>query len=306
VVTELLADVTPVLDERQRRLAAAAGARALGHGGVAAVARETGLARSTIRRGVQELERGVELEGGRVRRRGAGRKPHTETDPKLVGALDALVDPESRDDPESPLRWTCKSTRQLADALTDAGHPASHVLVGELLREQLGFRLQGNAKTIEGKQHPDRDAQFRYINEQVRRHQRARQPVISVDAAKKKEIGRYKSVGREWEPSREPVQVQGHDFCAPEVPRAFLQGPGRRTWERSMPRSGAPTRDVVRCSRHLAAGVCPGAIAPKSPYRPCRLPQQLCSQSLLGWSVCQKVARLPALGPRPSVMRSTL
>jgi Rhodopirellula transposase DDE domain len=224
VVTGLLADVTPVLDEHQRRLTAAAGARALGHGGIAVVMRETGMSRNTVTKGIRELEQGVELEAGRVRKPGAGRKRATETDPELLPALDALVDPESRGDPESPLRWTCKSTRELADALTDGGHPTSHVRVGELLRGELGFRLQANAKTIEGKQHPDRDAQFRYINEQVRKHLRARQPVISVDAKKKELIGEYKAVGREWEPKGEPVHVQGHDFPSPDVPRAFPYG----------------------------------------------------------------------------------
>jgi hypothetical protein len=224
VVTGLLADVTSVLDERQRRLTAAAGARALGFGGIAAVMRETGMSRNTIKKGIRELEEGVELEAGRVRSPGAGRKRQTEIDPKLVEALDALVDPESRGDPQSALRWTCKSTRELGDALSAAGHPASHVLVGELLRRELGFRLQANAKTIEGKQHPDRDAQFRYVNQQVLRHQRAGQPTISVDAKKKELIGQYKAVGREWEPKGQPVQVQGHDFPAPEIPRAFPYG----------------------------------------------------------------------------------
>lgn len=223
-MTQLLADVTPVLDERQRRLAAAAGARALGHGGVAAVAREMGMARSTIHRGIGELEAGVEVGEGRVRRAGAGRKRRSESDPKLVEALDGLVDPESRGDPESALRWTVKSTRQLARALTAAGHPASHVLVGELLRDQLGFRLQANVKVKEGKQHPDRDQQFRYINEQVRRHQRAGQPVISIDAKKKELVGEYKAVGREWQPKGQPVRVKSHDFPDPEVPRAYPYG----------------------------------------------------------------------------------
>jgi Rhodopirellula transposase DDE domain len=220
----LLADVTPVLDERQRRLAAAAGARALGHGGIAVVMRQTGLSRNTVKRGIRELRQGVGLEGGRVRGVGAGRKRAIERDPELLEALDALVDPESRGDPRSVLRWTCKSTRELADALAEAGHPVSHVLVGELLRGELGFRLQANAKTIEGKQHPDRDAQFRYINQQVLRHQRAGQPTISVDAKKKELIGQYKAVGREWEPKGEPVKVQGHDFPAPEIPRAYAYG----------------------------------------------------------------------------------
>jgi hypothetical protein len=223
-VTELLADVTPLLDERQRRLTAAAGARALGRGGIVAVMRQTGMSRNTVKRGIRELEEGVELEVGRVRGVGAGRKRAIERDPELLEALDALVDRESRGDPESPLRWTCKSTRQLARALSAAGHQTSHVRVGELLREQLGFRLQANAKVKEGKQHPDRDAQFRYINEQVRRHQRAGQPVVSIDAKKKELLGEYKAVGQEWEPKGQPVAVNSHDFPDPKVPRAYPYG----------------------------------------------------------------------------------
>ena len=223
-MTGLLADVTPLLDERQRRLTAAAGARVLGRGGIAAVMRQTGLSRNTVKRGIRELAEGVELDAGRVRGVGAGRKRAIERDPELLGALDALVDQESRGDPGSPLRWTCKSTRQLARVLSDAGHPISHVRVGELLRDQLGFRLQANAKVKEGKQHPDRDAQFRYINEQVRRHQRTGQPVVSIDAKKKELIGEYKAVGREWERKGQPVKVSSHDFPHPKVPRAYPYG----------------------------------------------------------------------------------
>jgi hypothetical protein len=223
-VTELLADVTPLLDERQRRLTAAAGARALGRGGIAVVMRQTGMSRNTIKRGIGELEAGVEPQRGRARAAGAGRKCAIENDPKLVEALDALVDRDSRGDPESPLRWTCKSTRQLAQVLSDAGHPVSHVLVGELLREELGFRLQANSKVKEGKQHPDRDAQFRYINEQVRRHLRSGQVVLSIDAKKKELLGQYKAVGREWEPKGQPVKVASHDFPDPKIPRAYPYG----------------------------------------------------------------------------------
>jgi hypothetical protein len=223
-VTELLADVTPLLDERQRRLAAAAGARALGRGGIAAVMRQTVMSRNTVKRGIRELEEGTEFEAGRVRGVGAGRKRATEQDPELVKALDALVDPESRGDPESALRWTCKSTRQLAKVLSASGHQVSHVRVGELLREELGFRLQANAKVKEGKQHPDRDAQFRYINEQVRHHQRTGQPVVSIDAKKKELIGEYKAVGGEWEPKGQPVKANSHDFPDPKVPRAYPYG----------------------------------------------------------------------------------
>jgi Rhodopirellula transposase DDE domain len=161
-----------------------------------------------------------------VRRPGAGRKRATERDPGLVAALERLVDPESRGDPESPLRWTCKSTRQLAEALSAAGHPSNHVRVGEVLRT-LGYSLQANAKTVEGRQHPDRDAQFRYINEQVRRHLRAGQPVISVDAKKKELIGAdpaYKNAGREWQPKGAPERVGVHDFPDPDLPKAIPYG----------------------------------------------------------------------------------
>jgi Rhodopirellula transposase DDE domain len=223
-VTDLLADVTPVLDERQRRLTAAAGARALGRGGIAVVTRQTGLSRNTVKRGIRELEEGVEFGVGRVRAAGAGRKRAIDQDPELLEALDALVDPESRGDPESALRWTCKSTRKLAQALTGAGHPTSHMRVGELLRDQLGYRLQANAKVKEGKQHPDRDAQFRYINEQVRRHQHTGDAVVSIDAKKKELIGEYKAGGREWEPKGDPVKVKSHDFPDPKVPRAYPYG----------------------------------------------------------------------------------
>jgi Rhodopirellula transposase DDE domain len=222
----MLQELTPRLDERQRRLMAGAGARTLGRGGIAAVARATGLSRATIRKGAIELERGPVAAEDRVRRPGGGRKRATERDPGLVAALEALVDPHTRGDPESPLRWTCKSTRQLADALTAAGHATSHVRAGELLRS-LGYSLQANAKTREGKQHPDRDAQFRYINEQVRRHLRAGQPVISVDTKKKELIGAdpaYKNAGREWQPTGSPERVGVHDFPDPESPKAIPYG----------------------------------------------------------------------------------
>jgi hypothetical protein len=180
--------------------------------------------RNTVKRGIGELEAGVEFGVGRVRAAGAGRKRAIDRDPELLEALDALVDPESRGDPQSALRWTCKSTRKLAQALTAAGHPTSHVRVGELLRDQLGYRLQANAKVKEGKQHPDRDQQFRYINEQVRRHHHSGDAVVSIDAKKKELIGEYKAGGREWEPKGDPVKVKSHDFPDPKVPRAYPYG----------------------------------------------------------------------------------
>src|SRR6266540_6966269 len=219
----MLQELTPRLDERQRRLMAGAGARTLGRGGIAAVARATGLSRTTIRKGAIELERGPVAAEDRVRRPGAGRKRATERDPGLVAALEALVDPHTRGDPESPLRWTCKSTRQLADALTAAGHPTSHVRAGELLRS-LGYSLQANAKTKEGKQHPDRDAQFRYIQRQAKHFMACGWPVISVDTKKKELVGNYANSGQEWQPSGQPEEVSVHDFPDPDVPKAVPYG----------------------------------------------------------------------------------
>lgn len=200
----------PHLDERRRRLLMGAEARLLGHGGIRTVARAAGKSEATVRKGVDELEAG---EGplGRVRRPGGGRKSLAETDPGLRPALLALVEPDERGDPMSPLRWTTKSTRRLAAELTRQGHKVGADTVGDLLRQE-GFSLQANAKTIEGKQHPDRDAQFRYINERARQHIDAGQPVISVDTKKKELVGNYRNNGREWRPSGEPVKVRTHDF----------------------------------------------------------------------------------------------
>lgn len=177
----------PQLTERQRRLLLGAEARELGWGGASAVARVTGVSRLTVLVGLAELARPPTLAEGRSRRPGGGRKATTTKDPGVVAALEALVDPATRGDPESPLRWTCKSTRQLADTLTAQGHPVSDRTTALLLRGA-GYSLQANAKTREGKQHPDRDAQFRYINRQVGRFLRARDPVISVDTKKKERV----------------------------------------------------------------------------------------------------------------------
>jgi transposase len=177
----------PHLDERQRRLMAAAEARVLGYGGIALVAEASGLSRTTVHKALAELE-GEPLPDGRVRQPGAGRKRVEEKDPTILVALEQLIAPATRGDPMSPLRWTCKSTRQLALALTEQGHAVSHTVVSELLQE-LGYSLQGNAKTMEGKQHPDRDAQFQYINRQTKRQLRRKNPAISVDAKKKELVG---------------------------------------------------------------------------------------------------------------------
>jgi hypothetical protein len=202
--------VFPHLDERQRRLLLGAEARALGHGGIRLVAAAAGVREATVSLGAWELESGEEPLG-RARRPGGGRKRLAETDPGLVPALLALVEPEERGDPVSPLRWTVKSTRVLAAELTAAGHPVSADTVHKLLKAQ-GFSLQANAKAIEGRQHPDRDGQFRYINEQARARQAAGEPVISVDAKKKEQVGQYASDGRTWRPAGDPVKVRDHDF----------------------------------------------------------------------------------------------
>ncbi|WP_438289645.1 ISAzo13 family transposase [Streptomyces sp. HUAS TT7] len=208
----------PHLDERQRRLLMGAEARILGHGGIRAVAQTAEVSETTVRKGVDEMEAGAEPLG-RVRRPGGGRKKAAEVAPGLRPTLLALVEPDMRGDPMSPLRWTTKSTRKLADELTRQGHRVSADTVGDLLREE-GFSLQANAKTIEGKQHPDRDAQFRYINEQARAHRDTGDAVISVDTKKKELVGQYKNGGREWMPADEPVQVKTHDFLD-------RQGPGK-------------------------------------------------------------------------------
>jgi len=202
----------PHLNERQQRLALATEARLLGHGGVRAVTETAGVSATTVRRGVAELEAGEDpLPVRRARRPGGGRKPATEVDPDLVSALLALVEPDERGDPMSPLRWTTKSLRHLAEELSRQGHPVSAPTVGRLLREN-GFSLQGTAKTLQGEQHPDRDAQFRYINEQVKAHQDAGEPVVSVDAKKKEQLGQLPAAGREWRPKSDPVRVDDHSF----------------------------------------------------------------------------------------------
>jgi len=212
----------PHLDERQRRLLLGAEARALGHGGIRLVARAAGVREATVALGAAELDSGAEPLG-RARRPGGGRKRVADTDPGLRPALLALVDPGSRGDPMSPLRWTTKSTRKLAAELTRQGHRVSADTVADVLREE-GFSLQGNAKTVEGRQHPDRDAQFRYINEQVRGHLAAGEPVISVDAKKKEKVGNFANSGAEWEPGGCPVRVRDHDFPDEETGKAIPYG----------------------------------------------------------------------------------
>jgi hypothetical protein len=218
-----LLGVWPLLDERTRRLMAANEARALGHGGISEVSRACGLSRKAIAKGIREIEAGTAPPPGRIRQSGAGRKKIIAQDPGLMSAMERLIEPATRGDPESPLRWTCKSTRTLAAQLTRQKHPISHMKVAQLLHAQ-GYSLQGNRKTEEGGDHPDRDAQFRHINTQVRRSLAKGTPVISVDTKKKELVGNYENKGRKWLPAKKPVKVQGHDFPHPDVPRAYPYG----------------------------------------------------------------------------------
>jgi transposase len=213
------------LDERLRRLVAAAEVSAAGAGGVSAVARATGVSRRAIRAGVKELTArgGAALAPGRIRRPGGGRKRTVDQDPTLLTDLEKLIEPTTRGDPESPLRWTCKSVRRLAAELTRHGHRTSHRMVAALL-QQLGYGLQANRKTIEGSRHPDRNAQFEHINARVRAYLRHGEPAISVDTKKKELVGNFKNAGREWRPHGQPQPVQVHDFVQPELGRAIPYG----------------------------------------------------------------------------------
>ena len=211
------------LNERQRRLYVAAEARAAGWGGVTAVARQTGVSVPTIRKGIAELEANEHLQVGRVRREGAGRKPLTEVDVTLLKDLERLVEESSRGDPESLLLWASKSVRHLAGGLHELGHQAHFTTVAQLLRS-LGYSLQANVKTREGKQHPDRDAQFRHINRVAKAAVTAGLPVISVDAKKKELVGDFKNAGREWRPKGEPELVRVHDFKDKQLGKANPYG----------------------------------------------------------------------------------
>jgi hypothetical protein len=218
----ILETVMPHLDERQRRVVAGAQARGLGRGGIVAVAEATGMSRSTVQAAVAEIDAGVEV-SDRVRRPGGGRPKLIDKDPTLLVDLDDLVEPEARGDPMCPLRWTCKSTGQLARALTEMGHQVSPDTVGRLLGA-MGYSLQAPAKENEGAQHPDRDAQFGHLNAQVNAHLRLNAPVISVDTKKKEVIGNLANKGKEYQPKGTPVRVDVHDFPDPEVGKAIPYG----------------------------------------------------------------------------------
>lgn len=215
-------NVWPLLDERSRRIMAAGEALSLGYGGVSRIRRACGLSRKAIAKGIREIADGNTIPG-RIRRSGAGRKNIVERDPKILVSLERLIEPETRGDPESPLRWICKSTRNLAAQLTRQKHPVSHEKVAQLLRDQ-NYSLQSNRKTEEGADHPDRDAQFRHINTQVKRALATAMPVISVDTKKKELLGNYDNGGKQWLPAKKPTKVNGHDFPSPDVPRAYPYG----------------------------------------------------------------------------------
>jgi hypothetical protein len=221
-LAQYFASMWPHLDEHARRVVAASKAVELGYGGVSRVSRACGLSRVTLIKGVAELE-AAPLAPGRIRRQGGGRHALTTNDPGVAAALDGLVEPTARGDPESPLRWTCKSSRTLAAELTAGHHPISHTKVTQLLRAD-GYSLQGNRKTEEGEDHPDRDAQFRHINRAVTVALCTGEPVISVDTKKKELIGNYQNAGRQWRQKGTAEKVQGHDFPGPEVPRAYPYG----------------------------------------------------------------------------------
>ena len=221
--------LSSVADERLRRLVAAAESIAIGYGGVSIVSRATGVSRRAIALGTKELKdpvlvlKGKALLGSRTRRHGGGRKRSVAKDSTLLSDLERLVDPVTRGDPESPLRWTCKSVRRLSREMAAMGHRASHWMVAELLHE-LGYSLQANSKTIEGSSHPDRNAQFEHISRKVQRRLRDRQPVISVDTKKKELVGNFKNGGQELQPKGEPEKVRVHDFEIPELGKAAPYG----------------------------------------------------------------------------------
>jgi len=222
-LTQKFHSVWPLLDERTRRIMAANEATALGYGGVSLVHRACGLSRKAITKGIVEIQEGSAPLEGRIRHPGAGRKPITVSDPRLVKALEEMVDYQTRGDPESALRWICKSTRAIAKQLGRQKHPVSHAKVAQILHD-LHYSLQSNRKSEEGRDHPDRDTQFRHINAVVEKCLAQGIPVISVDTKKKELIGNYDNAGQQWLATKQPIQVRGHDFPTPEVPRAYPYG----------------------------------------------------------------------------------
>lgn len=223
IITKKFQVLCNELNERQRRLWAASEALAIGHGGITAVARATGISRPTITAGIKELQKGDHLSENRVRREGGGRKKVTEKQPDLLSALDALVEPTAKGDPMSPLRWTTKSTRRLSDTLRELGYDISSAQTCRLLHE-LEYQLLGNRKSIEGGGNPDRNEQFEFINEQTKKFLKRNCPVISVDAKKKENIGNYRQNGRVWRPKGTPELVKVYDFIDKELGKATPYG----------------------------------------------------------------------------------
>jgi hypothetical protein len=222
-IREKYRTLAPALNERQRRLWAGTEANQLGFGGMAMVIRATGLSYLTVARGMREASQDPSLPMERVRKAGGGRKPTVGVDPELRRVLESLVEPLTRGDPESPLRWTCKSTRNLAKELQSRGYEISHATIASLLLD-MGYSLQANRKTREGSKHPDRNAQFEYINKQAGAALDAGQPAISVDTKKKELVGDFKNGGQEWQPKGKPEEVRVHDFIDPELGRAIPYG----------------------------------------------------------------------------------
>ena len=223
IIREKYQLLAPELNERTLRLFAAAEAKSLGRGGISLVARAIEISHDRISRGIQDLESETKLYPDRVRRQGGGRKKQLELDPALKEDIERLISPYTRGDPESPLRWTCKSVRKLAAELDRKGHSVSHSTVATLLRE-MNYSLQANRKTTEGKQHPDRNAQFEYINQRVRAQQKRGQPVISVDTKKKELVGDFQNKGQEWHPQGHPEKVRVHDFIDKELGKVAPYG----------------------------------------------------------------------------------
>jgi transposase len=261
-----------VLDERARRLWAATEARAIGWGGITHVAEATGLSRITIKTGLSELDLPVtpadrKVARQRLRRPGGGRKPLVDHDPNLLRDLETLVDPVTRGDPMSPLRWTCKSAAKLATELQARGHAVSERSVNRLLHD-LDYSLQSNRKTIEGKGHPDRDAQFQYINRRVQAFQRQGQPVVSVDAKKKELVGQFRNGGREWQPQGQPEEVEVYDFAKRDLGKAIPYGySGPRELDHRLSYTGGPEEGNQWRASGRSMG---GPSKPKSPWPPTR------------------------------------
>jgi transposase len=223
LIGERFRALAPELSERGRRIWAASEARVLGRGGIAAVARASGISENTIRKGMREIDAGERLEPGRVRKRGGGRKPIAESDPELVAALERLVAEDCRGDPMQVLLWTSKSVRKLAGELRERGHDVHFTTVAHLLRS-LGYSLQSNRKSLEGSQHLDRDRQFRLINERVGAAIAAGEPAISIDTKKKELVGEFANKGREWRPMGDPIKVSTHDFPSQATGKAIPYG----------------------------------------------------------------------------------